>query len=522
MALEFCRYCDIVEERKFCESTDADICRPCKKLFELDEKVKEIKTILIGLERERWELKSQMNEHHDRFIHRLPSEIASEIFTFCLPGYFFALDFQDFPSKRTLEMPLVISSVCKGWRDITHSTPQLWTMPPLISKQSFAKLPFIQRWIDRSGELPLSIVMRLKQKSEVNVVKVIGLLNQYSMRWLELHYEGNASLCCHFSSNVPNLRTLHLYDTSGLISFRSPIKMSAKQLQVLSLYYIRLQNSATLDFSHLCRLSLVITSVSECIEVFHRSPHLRVCILELQTQFPPHPAGEEDHTFQPSTPISLVQLHKLRIPISCYSVIFHHLLCPSLKDLILDIENRGNSEMALVADFLQKSKCSLESLAINEPYPSTDQIIPICEGVPTLQHLSLSSQWSQIEDILAPLAEFHSVDGKEEPRYLPALRSITLTTCYFPKWPNILDIFGAPPSRPPLGRQRQTLQSVIINGFIRPMAQMDWDTFSLETLEGVMWLREAGVNFKVYWDNLDVIRCAINRHGLGKSWKYSP
>ncbi|KAG2738844.1 hypothetical protein P692DRAFT_20757495, partial [Suillus brevipes Sb2] len=49
-------------------------------------------------------------------VHRLPTEILSEIFLLCFP--------QDQPGLA----PLLLSTVCRRWREVAVGFPKLWCM----------------------------------------------------------------------------------------------------------------------------------------------------------------------------------------------------------------------------------------------------------------------------------------------------------------------------------------------------------------------------------------------------------
>ncbi|KAF9476536.1 hypothetical protein BDN70DRAFT_812118, partial [Pholiota conissans] len=129
-----CRYCDYPPEGDtLCNPTDPNACEPCKRLFEIEAEVKEIRMTLVDKERERQKLKSQVNEQHDKLGHRLPPEIAGKIFELCIPGNLFDLGYYSRPSRSTFCSPLIISAVSTRWRDLSYSTPRLWNILPLYS-----------------------------------------------------------------------------------------------------------------------------------------------------------------------------------------------------------------------------------------------------------------------------------------------------------------------------------------------------------------------------------------------------
>ncbi|KAJ7639452.1 hypothetical protein FB45DRAFT_725271, partial [Roridomyces roridus] len=81
----------------------------------------------------------------------LPNEIVSEIFIQCLPPYPIC------PPFRGLSSPTCLTHICRKWRDIALTTPQLWRAIPFPASGDY-KTP--QAWLERSGSCPLSIFWR--------------------------------------------------------------------------------------------------------------------------------------------------------------------------------------------------------------------------------------------------------------------------------------------------------------------------------------------------------------------------
>jgi len=80
--------------------------------------------------------------------------------------------------------------VCKRWRVIAHSTPELWTFVKIyIPSCDFPKhIQYARQWLLRSGQLPLSIQIRTDPSTSLKwrrtpVVELIDLLNCHSHCW---------------------------------------------------------------------------------------------------------------------------------------------------------------------------------------------------------------------------------------------------------------------------------------------------------------------------------------------------
>jgi len=154
---------------------------------------------------------------------RLPPEIMSDIFGLCIPlmthDYWPGLDFQ-----LGISTPLTLSSVCRLWRSITHSTPALWTsfriyLPFKVPQ----RIQQAQQWLSRSGQLPLSIKVRPHPSGSGDlfnplVDEMINLINNYSHRWESLDIAGSSGVFERFSKSTSVLKSLVFYPipSSGL------------------------------------------------------------------------------------------------------------------------------------------------------------------------------------------------------------------------------------------------------------------------------------------------------------------
>ncbi|KAJ6466436.1 hypothetical protein C8R45DRAFT_839249 [Mycena sanguinolenta] len=54
---------------------------------------------------------------------RLPAEITSEIFVYCLPTSY---SDHDVNTANPSQAPMLLLHICRNWRDIAISTPALW------------------------------------------------------------------------------------------------------------------------------------------------------------------------------------------------------------------------------------------------------------------------------------------------------------------------------------------------------------------------------------------------------------
>lgn len=503
------------------------VCVPCQKLSALDEIVN-LELGITGLENERQKLKEQMNYIHDRFFHRLPPETAAEIFKFCIPEDIMDLDLRVVPSRYVVSAPLILSAVCRRWRNIAHSTPQLWKTLPLpfqaSNYNSFPNSFLVKEWINHAGQLPLSLNVYLSDNSrEDSEVEIINVLNQYSDRWLHLKCKGPFSLLSQFSSDtqdLPQLRTLNLENPVSYGPFRritnDKLKLHPLYLNALSIAHITL---VALDFNcdHLTQLDMRSGSLYECIEVLRRAPLLTQCTFNLLRESNPI-----DHVEfpLPLDPIVQPRIQYLEITGVLYRGIFEHLLCPSLKTLVLDTMA---ALVPIIVNFLGGSGCFLESLKLINIKLSESDATSLCQGIPTLQHLHVGPNSFSMSPkiLLLRLAEFSASNGETEPRYLPNLRSLSFDYFAFDDWIVLPNIFGTSTTNAtqPTEHRRHVLQTVAISTYshVRQVWIKSDRIYNIgeETLKRMIRLREMGVKWKlqVGRDQEDLIELASAHYG---------
>lgn len=144
------------------------------------------------------ELKSKVNESHDPIVRRLPVEIISRIFELCLPDHTTSVHVLSGNLSSEFS-PLYLGAVCKAWKSIAWSTPQLWTFIPVpLSSSLFTSSEaynIVKEWFRRTGALPLSVKVYRRTVLEgehrdlptlEQVFPVISLINDYSSRWQTL------------------------------------------------------------------------------------------------------------------------------------------------------------------------------------------------------------------------------------------------------------------------------------------------------------------------------------------------
>ncbi|KAF9042227.1 hypothetical protein BJ165DRAFT_1529669 [Panaeolus papilionaceus] len=155
---------------------------PLKELHELQGRIRVQELTLTALKRRYDDINRALSIHEPILapIRRLPDDMLEEIFYHCLPT-------TRNPRPFVSESPLLLTLVCKRWRYIALASPPLWSMlhlpvpfdyiPPLerynplldqmkpspyrrhprISELQAIRHVELDKWLTRSGSLPMSI-----------------------------------------------------------------------------------------------------------------------------------------------------------------------------------------------------------------------------------------------------------------------------------------------------------------------------------------------------------------------------
>ena len=258
----FCNRCrDAVEEGR----------DPREELAELDA-LSECLTL------KRYALKRKINQHHSPIVRKLPPDVTSTIFEFCLPDF---ADHQlSFYTEEDIIIPLSLGAICGYWRDIAWSTPSLWSS--LVVRVKRKHDPHIvsciaQEWLARSGQLPLSIRVLSESHGHKTVSALAHIINQYSNRWsdLDLYIPDYSYRRFHATDNhAPILKSIQLHCSAhSILKMKKSFQLTCPRLERASFSSFPMEGT-NIQWDNLAHLTLYSTSIIDSLLILRKTPRL--------------------------------------------------------------------------------------------------------------------------------------------------------------------------------------------------------------------------------------------------------
>ena len=244
-----------------------------------------------------------MNEIHDPFIHKLPPEIGSHIFSLCLPSLDCQLSDSWSVQEAEWNVPLRLGAVCRKWRQVAWATPNLWVAPlleirPLMAYSLANSLPnLFCEWLGRSGLLPLTIFfyhagyyeqgfhehtcnnfLKLQQVTAVKTATdlVIQMIKAQWSRLGNLYLNMGADMFDRLSGCMQSSKMVGLELVAN--GHRSPAQNFIVES---SPTYLALVNFAPTSINpgwdNVTQVVQAQLDVKECVELLRRAPSLEYC-----------------------------------------------------------------------------------------------------------------------------------------------------------------------------------------------------------------------------------------------------
>ncbi|KAF8072221.1 hypothetical protein FPV67DRAFT_1667654 [Lyophyllum atratum] len=434
-------------------ATDAEVPKIREVIADLLEERKRIENrielfgILMNDLFPRWNAINEHIEDHRTLIctiNRLPVELVRTIFCWCLPSRDSAMSSKDFP--------LLLGRVCSAWRQISFSTPQLWTslyiQVPRMDISKPEKQDLLTRygraviaWLKRSASLPISLSFIDDGQSpfhpnslaltETPGFYLLEILLGFSDRWNHVNFAVDYR-------SMAYLARLNEHDVPFLHTAQIEIKGLHREADLSSLSFLR-SPSSSLRWEALTTLVMTYRtgpsnttalSVDEALTTLTKCLSLVTCVLDIQA----HP----NNSFLPSdrTPIRLPHLQDLVIKLSSsvpsehIKSLFQMLDLPDLR--LLELEGgQEYRQLPFMPLLLRPHK--IDTLALDVQASTVQDLMECLHMTPFLKRLYLNSVFFEdlvyLDDIWGGMPSVLDQDMVEESHseVLPGVSTTFLT-----------------------------------------------------------------------------------------------
>ncbi|KIK34813.1 hypothetical protein CY34DRAFT_812655 [Suillus luteus UH-Slu-Lm8-n1] len=320
---------------------------------------------------------------HKNFVStlwRLPTEVLSQIFHYCLPEIG---EFQHLKPPSVLEAPMLLTSVCRRWREVAIATPTLWCelLVAIDCKDQWRKRRIFcyKSWLKRSRGCPLSL--ELFTDSPYNWSKILPFLRPHANRI--------SSLCIHMpfeeekfdiidilSPTLQELIIVTLNPTLDEPIFDIDTFMTNSQVQGISQlsalhslhvldssFYVRLLSSFDPAlWARLTNITLGADDPDTVLHLFRLAPNLSSFHMLYMLDEPDD--GIPSFELKPFTHTKLQSLRITsnhgRLSTRELSKLFDTLSLPNLR--VFQVNGEPLWPHAQFKAFLTRSKCPLETL----------------------------------------------------------------------------------------------------------------------------------------------------------------
>ncbi|KAF9527757.1 hypothetical protein CPB83DRAFT_907358 [Crepidotus variabilis] len=533
-----------------CVEVEGGPCVHCAQLEELDFQANEVKENLRRILDMRKQQLTARNHHHDPFTSRLPLELATRIFKYCLPPIPTIDNFGCSPRfidlgygiPSTARPQFLLGAVCRAWRRILWSNPEFWNVLKMVLTPSSPLFlgNTIKEWIRRSRNFPLYIYLLYTDSKQIRRVQhhhkidiptllrsVVNTLSSCAPRWsiveLGLPAIYMSQLQCDPSITV-GARGLCLLLTSASAgmsvpanarqvrfdgSFNLSVKPRPERLHLTSFLLV----NVSMDWSCLTHFDGQYFRLDECLEIMRRAPRM--------THFFLHSVVPIRQPLQlPLFPIVHTSIQTLHF-VQCCKEIWDLITCPSLSNLTLGGKFQVSPDLQR---FVVRSGHALIHLSLNIELGQEPELIELLKQLPMLQHLDLGNPL--LDPFFTYLGEttYRDENVNEREAFLPRLRKLTFTGDRTFSWSSVHLL--SPPNQPEQRQLRRPLDNIILSvtytldGVQPPDREVPFqdaeqvDYIDRHSLEQILECIKEGVGFDIYFDDRDIIYPSKQRYGM--------
>ncbi|KAF8214629.1 hypothetical protein K438DRAFT_2008873 [Mycena galopus ATCC 62051] len=347
----------------------------------------------------------------------LPVEITSEIFLHCVSPASIPPE----PTSPLDNPPIILTKICRDWRLIALSMPQLWSDIRLEfgGKHGLRTghidswwVSFLETWFPRAQEQPLT--MAISNMNHFGPDQgLTDLLDRHRERWRDLTLGLPFSLFYRLTADesLPILERLVVDAHSIPHIVDAPIAafQPAPMLNHVSLCGYLRPSHFIFPWHQLTSLELATARADDCLECLRWAPKLVTCCFGIQ---------EGDASVGGVPP--LLHLASLTVSGASPTAIFPYTTMPVLEQLRVVGQCLTRDELSHIPFFLSRSTCRLRRLRLHFVSKLlTSPAMELLEALPSLESLELAATEAST---LATL--FYSLYGES---FLPQLQTLTIS-----------------------------------------------------------------------------------------------
>ncbi|KAG2133639.1 uncharacterized protein EDB93DRAFT_1331395 [Suillus bovinus] len=319
-------------------------------------------------------------------LRRLPTEILSEIFHHCLPE-----SCDQLPSG--LQAPLLLTEVCRRWREVAIGTRSLWSRlsVQVDYRRWGSQASGYDLWLRRSRGCPLSLVLSCQ---ETDPMRIQRLLQPYmkQIATLSVAFERDVlqpGLLLHELPALQELAIQGVRDSYGYFpAIPRTITRLPHTLRSLKVVDRRLNTMRLTPFSpamaHLTNLDIAILQYpSAVLHLLQLCPNLSS--LKIHIQFGYRVENLESFTH---TKIQTLHIRRQCPSADDLSSLLNALSLPSLRVIKYHCDHGLPCFHNAMREFLARSKCPLESLVFSGlgiPAEADEELEQYLDIIPSLE-----------------------------------------------------------------------------------------------------------------------------------------
>ncbi|KAJ7648664.1 hypothetical protein DFH06DRAFT_571932 [Mycena polygramma] len=283
----------------------------------------------------------------------LPNEIVSDIFIHFLPVYPLCPPFVGILS------PTILTHICRRWRDIALTTPDLWRAMSFLGRKAIVvrDLQISNIWLKRSRNRPLSIIIHDRCWS---ISEIFAVLVPHRSRWEHIKFHAGTFNLPKIIGPMPILRHLDLC-VDNLATRNAPVEIvDVLQLRTVVLNGFAIPNVA-LPYAQLTGLTLILVDQDVYRPILRQTPNLRH--VELKILFRRNTASHD-----PGHELTLPCLESLTMNEPDYYAMATRIpdifIVPALRRLQIEETFLGKDPVDALKSFIKTAGCVLQRVHI--------------------------------------------------------------------------------------------------------------------------------------------------------------